>query len=174
MPEPTKIELLILRKHLVEQPADQPLPPELRRALDWAINWAIWRIDLPLTRDQIRYQRAYLVDRFVNQYIARRPTERGAREWAYAQAANMLTGPYAGSPRAMRESFCMRCALPATIRVACGTEKRLSSAPARLTRSERSGGPASDDCRDNHRAGRFGHSGRYLSNIGTTAQTSVD
>ena len=53
MPEPTKIELLIFRKHLVEQPADQPLPPELRRALDWAINWAIWRIDLPLTRDQI-------------------------------------------------------------------------------------------------------------------------
>ena len=105
MPEPTKIELLILRKHLVEQPADQPLPPELRRALDWAINWAIWRIDLPLTRDRIRYQRAYLVDRFVNQYIAERRTERGAREWACAQAANMLTGPYAGSPRAMREDF---------------------------------------------------------------------
>jgi hypothetical protein len=112
MPEPTKIELLGLRKHLVEQPADQPLPPTLRRLLDEVISWAIWRVDLPLTRDQIRYQRAYLVRMFINQYIAERGTERGAREWAYAQASAMATGPYAGSPRAMREDFLVEARAP--------------------------------------------------------------
>jgi hypothetical protein len=112
MPEPTKTMLLALRKQLVEQPADQPFPPELHRALDYLINWALWRIDRLLTRDQIRYQRAYLVSKFIKQYIAERGTKRGAREWAYAQASAVATGPYAGSPRAMREDFLYEARAP--------------------------------------------------------------
>jgi hypothetical protein len=112
MPEPTKTMLLALREQFVEQPADRPLPPQLRRALDGLINWAIWRIDRPLTRDQIRYQRGYLVSKFINQFIAKRGTKRGAREWAYAQAAAVATGPYAGSARAMREDFLVEARAP--------------------------------------------------------------
>jgi hypothetical protein len=112
MPEPTKTMLLALRKQLFQQPANQPFPPELRRALDYLINWALWRVDRLLTRDQIRYQRAYLVSKYINQFIAERGTKRGAREWAYAQAAAVATGPYAGSARAMREDFLVEARAP--------------------------------------------------------------
>jgi hypothetical protein len=101
--EPLKVQLESLRNRLAEHP-DQPTP-DLYRALQDLINWALWRIDRLLTRGQIRYQRACIVRDFIRLYIAHYRKERGSREWAYAQAAAVLTGPYAGSSRAMREDF---------------------------------------------------------------------
>ena len=57
--EPLKVQLEYLRNRLAEHP-DQPTP-DLYRALQELINWALWRIDRPLTRGQIRYQRAFIV-----------------------------------------------------------------------------------------------------------------
>jgi len=105
MPEPTITGLAVMRKRLVELPADQPLPPQLRRALNDLITWAIWRIDRPLTRDQIRYQRWYVVCTFIRQYIAQHGKERGAQRYAYHAAARELTGPYAGAWSTMKEDF---------------------------------------------------------------------
>jgi hypothetical protein len=108
MPEPTKPELLDLRNQLVdhvEHQADRPLPPELYQAFDGLINWAIWRIDRSLTREQIRYQRKYIVDKHRRRFIAQHGKTRGAQKYAYREAAKELTGPYAGSPRTMEEDY---------------------------------------------------------------------
>jgi len=105
MPEPTETGLRDMRKQLVELPADQPLPPQLRRALNDLITWAIWRIDRPLTRDQIRYQRFHVVSMFRRQYIAQHGKERGAQKYAYHAAARELTGPYAGAWSTMKDDF---------------------------------------------------------------------
>jgi hypothetical protein len=106
-PEPTKIGLWDLRKRLVEHEVDRPLlplSPELYRALDDLVNWALWRIDRPLTREQIRYQRAFVVRKFIRQYVAQHGTK-GSRKYAYREAAKVLTGPYAGSHLTMKDDY---------------------------------------------------------------------
>jgi hypothetical protein len=102
-PEPLKVQLEYLRNELAKH-SDQPTP-DLYRALQDLINWAMWRIDRLLTRDQIQYQRWHVVSTFVRRYIAQHGTTRGSRKNAYHAAAKVLTGPYAGSPRTMKEDF---------------------------------------------------------------------
>jgi hypothetical protein len=110
MPEPTKPKLRELRDQLAAR-ADT-LPPELYQALQGLIWWAAWRLDRLLTTDQIRYQRAYVVREFIRRYIAKYGKTRGSREYAYRETAMVLTGPYAGSPRAMREAFLVEESAP--------------------------------------------------------------
>ena len=105
MPEPTKTDLLVLRKLLVELPADQPLPRELRWGLGRLISWASFRITRALTREQIRYQRQHVVGIFIQQYIAQHGKKRGSKKYAYGEAAKELTGPYAGSWRVMQDDY---------------------------------------------------------------------
>jgi hypothetical protein len=70
------------------------------------IWWAGWRIDRPLTREQIRYQRWRVVTIFIRRYKAEHHgKERSSRKYAFDLAAQELTGPFAGSPRTMKEDF---------------------------------------------------------------------
>jgi hypothetical protein len=118
MPEPMKSWLRDLRRRLVELPADQPLPAQLRRALNYLITWADFRIDRLLTREQISYQRSYVVLTLIERYIAQHGTKRGSRKYAYHAAAAELTGPYAGDWRTMQEDFLFEQ------RNAVGTDRR--------------------------------------------------
>lgn len=115
-PEPTKASLWNLGNQLfahiktnqmagLSEGEQIPLPWELYQELQDLISWAAWRIDRPLTREQIRYQRAYVVRKFIRQYVAQHGTERGSRKYAFHEAAKELTGPYAGSPRTMEDDY---------------------------------------------------------------------
>ena len=102
-PEPLKVQLEYLCNQLAKHP-DQPTP-DLYRALQGLIDWALWRIDRLLIREQIRYQRWHIVRWFIRQYIAQHGKERGSRKYAYNEAAKVLTGPYAGAPGTMKDDF---------------------------------------------------------------------
>ena len=104
MPEPTKPKL----RHLCDQlaaHADKPLSSELYQKLHGLIWWAAWRIDRPLTREQIRYQRWYVVHEGIREFVERYGTARGSRKYGYAYAAKVLTAPYAGSPLTMKDDY---------------------------------------------------------------------
>jgi hypothetical protein len=120
LPEPTKNGLRDLRRQLSEQRVDQPLPPDLYRELQRLIFWAEWRIGRLLTRDQISYQRSYVVLTFIKQYIKQHGGKTsGSRKYAYHAAAAELTGgPYAGTWTTMKEDFLFEQ------RNAVGTDRR--------------------------------------------------
>ena len=104
MPEPTKPNLRHLRGQLAAH-ADKPLSSELYQELQGLIWWAAWRIDRLLTREQIRYQRWHVVHEGIREFIAQIGTARGSRKYAYNEAAKVLTGPYAGSWRTMKDDY---------------------------------------------------------------------
>jgi hypothetical protein len=140
MPEPTKTKLRHLRDQLAAH-ADQPLPSELYQELQGLIWWADWWIDRHLTRDQIRYQRWYVVSIFIRQYIAQHGTTRGSRKYAYHAAAKELTGPYAGAWSTMKEDYLFEehapSADPRSVRYRETLERRAREADRKRARRQR-------------------------------------
>jgi len=141
-PEPTKPWLRYLRDQLAAaHNANEPLPSNLYRALQDLIYWAEWRLDTPLTREQIRYQRYYVVHTFIRQFIAKHGTARGSRKYAYGEAAKVLAGPYAGSPLTMKDDYLFEqhapSADPRSVRYRETLERRAREADKKRARSRR-------------------------------------
>lgn len=141
MPEPTKPMLWYLRDRLANH-VDKPLPSELCQELQFLVLWAEWRIDRLLTREQIRYQRAYVVRKFIRQYVAQHG-KRGSHKYAYREAAKELTGPYAGGPRTMEEDYLFEEHHPSddprSVRYRKALERRARAADKKRAQRRRSG-----------------------------------
>jgi hypothetical protein len=141
MPEPTKSYLRHLRGWLATE-ADKPLSPELYQRLQNLISWAAWRIDRILTREQIRYQRWYVVRHFIRQYVAEHGGKtRGSRKHAYNEAAKLLTGPYAGRAATMKDDYLFEehapSADPRSVRYREALERRAREADKKRARRHR-------------------------------------
>jgi len=142
MPEPTKTRLRHLRGQLAAAHADKLLPSDLYRELQGLIGWADWRIDRPLTRDQIRYQRFHVVSMFRRQYIEQHGKKRGSQKYAYHAAARELTGPYAGAWSTMKDDFLFEQRAPGgtdprSVRIRETLERRAREASEKLARRRR-------------------------------------